>query len=375
MPIVDRYILRQIFVATFFVTLILAALIFLTQSLRFLDLVVNAGASGLDIWVQTLLVLPGFFEIVLPIGMVAAVLFIYNRLMIDNELAVMKALGFSSLQLARPALTLSFLLGVALFFVMGWLAPNTKSEAYTLRQKIQDQMTTMIFQQGIFNEVGDGLMVYIRDRDSDGNLQGLIIHDTRDETKSPTTIIAAKGILVTNGTTQQVVVYNGSRQEADPTTGILRRLDFDRYTVDLPQPEKDTTERIREPDERTLGELLARPDRMTREDRSLRRQLRTEIQKRFLTPFLVPAFSCVGIAILMLGGFDRRGQSKRILAAITVITLLQILYLVSYHIAKQSSLGFPLMIVVAIGSMAGSFLCLKQEGFGKHIALLIKGVA
>ncbi|MEK7802252.1 MAG: LptF/LptG family permease, partial [Pseudomonadota bacterium] len=77
MPIVDRYILRQIFIATFFVTVVLLVLIFLTQSLRFLDLVINAGASAWAIWIQTFLVMPGFFEVILPISVVASVLFVY----------------------------------------------------------------------------------------------------------------------------------------------------------------------------------------------------------------------------------------------------------------------------------------------------------
>jgi lipopolysaccharide export system permease protein len=119
MTVIDRYIFKQILIATVFVTLVLAALIFLMQSLRFIDLVINSGASGIYIWLQTFLYLPGFFEIILPIGTVAAVLFIYNRLTMDSELIVLRGLGFSPARLARPAILLSGILAIILFFFDG----------------------------------------------------------------------------------------------------------------------------------------------------------------------------------------------------------------------------------------------------------------
>ena len=123
MKTVDRYIFRQTLIASVFVTAVLTALVFFMQSLRFIDLVINAGVSGVFIWLQTLLYLPGFFEIILPIGMVAAVLFVYNRLTMDSELIVLRALGFSPMRLARPALILSLIFAVFLFLMMGWVSP------------------------------------------------------------------------------------------------------------------------------------------------------------------------------------------------------------------------------------------------------------
>ena len=371
MPIVDRYVLRQILVATFFVTMILVAVIFLTQSLRFLDLVINAGASGWSIWAQTFLILPSFFETILPIGMVAGVLFIYNRLLLDNELVVLRALGFSPLRLGRPVLLLSCLLGIALFFIMGWVAPLCKTEGFAMKQKIKDQMSSFIFQEGVFNNTTSGLMIYIRDRDSTGNMQGLIIHDSRNKEKPPSTVIAAKGILVTSENGQQVVVYDGSRQELDPKTRALRRLDFDRYTIDIPTTAKTKKERFQEPDERTLSELLSVDKNKERMDRKTKREFKGEIQKRILSPFLVPAFSLVGISFLLLGGYDRRGQSRRIMLAITLIVLLQVAYLISYNLAKQSSVGFPLMLISVLTPIGLSLYFLRRGSLPPTLNRLI----
>lgn len=345
MRIIDRYIFRHTLIATVFVTLVLAALVFLMQSLKLIDLVVNSGASGLFIWLQTFLYLPGFFEIIMPIGMVAGVLFIYNRLTMDSELIVLRALGFSPFRLAQPALFLAVMLGILLFLNMGWVAPTTKSEAMSLRQDIRAQMTSLIFREGIFNEAGSNLMVYIRDRDNKGRLHGLVIHDSRDDSKPASTVIARSGVLVSSKAGQQVLVYDGSRQEVDPKTGVMRRLDFDQYTIDLPQAEKEKKERWQEPDERTTSALISGLSDKGAESNSNRRQLRIELQKRFLLPFLVPGFALIGLSLLLIGNHDRRGQNRKVLMAVSSVVLLEIMFLGSYNLAKQSPAGFPLMLL------------------------------
>lgn len=62
-------------------------------------------------------------------------------------------------------------------------------------------------------------------------------------------------MIVSDKEGQQVIVYDGSRQEFDPATGALNRLDFQRYSLDLPDA-APVRQRWREPDERTLIELL-----------------------------------------------------------------------------------------------------------------------
>jgi lipopolysaccharide export system permease protein len=365
MRIVDRYIFRHTLLATVFVTLVLAAIVFLMQSLKFIDLVINAGVSGFFIWLQTLLYLPGFLEIILPIGMVSGVLFIYNRLTMDSELIVLRALGFSPFRLARPALFLATILGILLFLNMGWLSPVSRQEAMTLRQDIQAQMSSLIFREGIFNEAGPNLMVYIKERDDKGRLHGLVIHDSRDQTKAPSTVIARSGVLVSTKTGQQVLVYEGSRQEVDAKTGIMRHLDFDQYTIDIPAPEKDQKERWAEPDERTTSALIVAMNDKILETKSARREFRVELQKRFLLPFLVPGFALIGLSLLLIGSHDRRGQNRKVLTAVASVVLLEILFLGFYNLSKQSSAGFPLMLITILLPYLISFAIFYKENMVK----------
>ena len=87
------YLGRQVLIAMGLVVVALTCIIWLSQSLRFIELIVN---RGLPLWTflqLTVLLLPAWLTLVLPISCFAAVLFVYNRLTSDRELMVMAAAG------------------------------------------------------------------------------------------------------------------------------------------------------------------------------------------------------------------------------------------------------------------------------------------
>src|SRR3989339_85805 len=189
MIILDNYIIRNLSLALLFVTLSLAGVVFLSQSLRFLEMVMESGASSLSFWILTMLALPRFFEIILPIALMVAVVFVYNRMMLDSELIVMRGAGFSPMMMARPALNLSLVIMIFLWWVTCWLAPVSLRQMQEMRQEIKAQYSSLVFREGVFNTVGDDLTIYVSDRTSEGDLHGLMIHDSRKENRNPVTII------------------------------------------------------------------------------------------------------------------------------------------------------------------------------------------
>src|SRR5882672_3627861 len=101
---ITRYIFRQLSIGTVLVSAALSCIVWLTQSLRFLQFVVNKGLA-LSAWIKlTLLLLPSFLAVVIPPALFFVVLFIYNKLILDRELVVAQAAGVSRVSLAKPAL-------------------------------------------------------------------------------------------------------------------------------------------------------------------------------------------------------------------------------------------------------------------------------
>lgn len=374
MKIFDRYLMKNLVIATLLTAVTLAVIIFLTQSLRFLELVIDSGASSAMFWILTLLALPRFFEIILPIALMAAVVFVYNKMVMDSELVIMRSTGSDPMTLGRPAIVLSLIVTVILWGMTSWVAPVAMSNMQKLRQVVKSQYSSLLFQEGVFNAIIPGLTVFVRERTDQGELRGLMIHDKRDKTAEPVTILAERGVIVSNEDGQQVVVFDGSRQDLGKNGTVLNRLDFDRYTIDIPENSTDIKSRWKEPDERTLMELM-RPDPNNADDRRFKRDFMVEINRRLVSPLLAIGFTLVSLSCMLLGAVERRGQGWRVITAITVTVALQTAYLAAFNMARETNWGLLLMyLVVGIPIIAGSFLLSRYgESFRLRYFQGVKG--
>jgi lipopolysaccharide export system permease protein len=329
--------------------------------LRFLELVIGAGASGTTFWVLTFLALPRFFEVILPIALMASTVFIYNKMTMDSEIVVMRQAGLSPMALARPALMVSVIMTLVLWMVTMWFGPLSLSSMHNMRQIVKSQYSTLLFREGVFNSIIPGLTVFIRDKDSNGELRGIVIQDNRENNEMPVTVLAKRGVVVMDDERQQVLVYDGSRQSLNPKTGVLDRLDFERYSIDLPEGSSPVRQRWREPDERTFLELL-NPDPDNQRDVENEWEFVVEAHRRVISPLLAPGFVLIALSLLLLGQASRRGQGWRIAATILATIIIQGLYLAAFNLARQSGWGLVLMyILVLLPIFAGLFMLSKKS--------------
>ncbi|MAE51195.1 MAG: LPS export ABC transporter permease LptF [Micavibrio sp.] len=350
----DTYLFKNLVIATIFITFVLTSVVFLTQSLKFLELVVESGASSLTFWYLTSLALPRFFEIIVPLAMMSSVVFVFNKMNMDSELVAIRSIGFSPFQIGRPAILLALILTFLLYAVAMFATPVALNSMKKMQQVIQAQFSTVLFREGVFNRAGKGLTVYVREKNADGEMAGLLIHDNRDENPYPSTVVAKRGVILNTDDSFQVVVYEGSRQEYNRDKGVLQRLNFDRYIIDLPES-APVNQRWREPEERTLIELF-NPDMTVERDVESIRDFQIEINKRLTSPLLTIVYTLIALAVLLIGPVDRRGQGKRILLVIVVVLSIQGLYLTSFNIAHNTNLGFVLMYLLIIApSVIASF--------------------
>ena len=99
----NKYILKQLLVGMILVTAGLTCVIWLTQSLKFVEMIVNRGLTTGVFMYFTMLLLPNFLSIVLPIALFTVIVFTYSKLITDRELVVMRAAGLSQHALAKQA--------------------------------------------------------------------------------------------------------------------------------------------------------------------------------------------------------------------------------------------------------------------------------
>jgi lipopolysaccharide export system permease protein len=339
MASLERYILRQCFGIMIFVTAALSAAIWLAQSLRLIDLIVNRGLSIEVFLYLALLLLPRFLDIVLPIGVFIAVLFTFNRLTAESELIVMRSAGLSHLALAKPALILAAIAFLILISLSAYFLPASNRTFKDLQFEIRNRFVSSLIQEGMFTTISDKLTIYIRGRDERGEVVGLLINDNR-EPHRPVTILAERGVFADTPAGSRIVMVNGNRQQFDPATRKLSLLTFDRYTLDLDSLHDAPVVRFREAQERFLDELFFPPPDT---DPILRRGFIVEAHQRILIPLSALSFSLIPLACLLPGEFNRRGQLKRALLAIVVAFLFELIDIGVNDLASRSAAAIPLM--------------------------------
>src|SRR3984957_17579100 len=143
----DRYIFRQLLVALIAVTGGLTALVWLIQSLRFVELVVNHGLSLVAFVELTGLLIPSFVAVMLPITTFVVVQFVYQRLAGDREITVMRAAGLSPLALSRPGLGVATLAALCGFALNLWIVPASLTDFRQFQWEIRNRMAAFLLQE------------------------------------------------------------------------------------------------------------------------------------------------------------------------------------------------------------------------------------
>nr|WP_321985472.1 LPS export ABC transporter permease LptF [uncultured Lichenicoccus sp.] len=350
----DRYVLRQLLAGLLASTGGLAALIWLTQSLRFVAMVVDRGLS-LRVFLQlTGLLIPSFVAVILPITTFVVVQFIYQRLAGDRELTVMRAAGLSSTAIARPALACAGIAVVLSYVLNLWIVPASYHAFREYEFEIRNKMAAFLLQEGVFTQISDTMTVYIRTRDHDGTLRGILVEDDRQK-NSRATILAEHGTLLAGDGPPRVVLFNGSREEIDRRTGRLDVLTFARNTIDLASANKDE-QRYRDSTEMSLAELLhPDPHVVALRDRG---KFLVEAHRRLSAPLTAWSFAMVALVAVLMGAFSRHGGMIRPMVAILVVVGLLALGLVVQNIAARDPVLIPLIWLVSIlpGVMSGAML-------------------
>ena len=312
-------------------------------------------------WVLSVLALPRFFEVIVPIGLMAGTTFVYNRMTVDSELIVMRATGNSPLALARPAIHLAVLTTIFLWVMTMWAGPAALTTMQKLKQEIKTQYSISFIKEGIFNDMKNGITVYMKERGENGELKGLIIHDNREELPVPVTILAQYGKIIAADEGYQVVVYDGTRQEYQKQRQTLSNLNFERYTIDLPDETQAGEERWKKPAERTFLQLL-NPDMENIDDKRKLREFFVEAHRRIASPLLAPCYTIIALLTLLSGPIDRRGLTSRIMTAVTAVVVIQGLYLILFNLAKDHNAGLIGMYVLVLAPIIFGITALSEKG-------------
>ncbi|MGI4851380.1 MAG: LPS export ABC transporter permease LptF [Janthinobacterium lividum] len=355
--IINFYIFKQLALMTFFITTILTTAIALTQSLRFIDVVLNRGFPISIFFQMILFLIPDLVSIILPISTLIALLFTYNRFFVDSELIVMRGSGFSNKSLAAPAFSFALIVALFLYGLNLYFLPLSFQHFRTVEHHVRNNITSYLIQPGEFNTF-KGITVFAKERKRNGELKGLLIYDARVKNE-PFTLIADRGLVTENSEGLNILMLNGNRQSIDVKTGKLNLLIFDSYSIDLTMGDAQTIKPRQKPYERYITDLLS-PD-PTVETPRMMKKFYTEAHKRLIIPLTVFCFTGIAMALFLTGDYNRRGRSKKISLIVVLSLLLQILIMTLINLSEKSDFAVIIAYVLVIICVITTFIVLKTK--------------
>lgn len=361
MMVLSRYMFWQLFVGMVLVASALTCVVWLTQSLRFVDLIVNSGLSAATFVYLTGLMMPNFLTIILPISLFAIITSTYHRMIMDRELVVMRAAGLGQMTLAKPALILSLIMVAVGYILSAYIVPTSYAQFRTLKWDARYNFSHVLLREGTFNDVSRGITVYVRERTDDGQLLGIMAHIEKGDLKSETWL-AERGVLVENEDRARVVMFNGSRQEFTNATKQLTILYFDQSVLDLDPPTDQGQVRHREPRERSMAELYDLDT--TGLDENGIGKFKAETHRRLAFPWSALGFTMIALSVLISGAFTRRGEGSRVLVAVLLAAAYQGAMLAVLNAAAKNNALFPAVyITTAIPIVLGLAVLLMPALF------------
>ena len=344
---------RQLSIGLILVASAFTVIIWLITSLRFVDMIINKGATVGMFMQLTLLTVPSYLPVLLPIAMFIIIVFVYSKMTADRELVVMSASGLSPLQLSKPVLILCGLVMLVTYSINLFFLPESYRMFGELKWHLRYNYSQIILDDGKFNTIGDDTTVYISERESDNSIRGIFVHDERDPTAA-VTIMAKRGSLVKTDQGAQIIMFDGNRQVLDAATKNYSVLFFDRYVFSLNQYNEKKSFRVPDSRELTVFELFDVTSDTNIPARDYPKYI-VEGHKRLVMPLVPVAFSLVALVCMYAGGFTRRNQTKRIVFAAVVVLALQIAILGAGNVSARNLALIPSLYAVIIAPIVLGF--------------------
>lgn len=358
--IIDRYVFKQAAGAVLLILLSLSGVVWIAIALRQLNVVTSQGQ---DVWLlvqMTTLALPNLIAVIAPFALLIAVLHTLNRLNSDSELIVLTASGGTIWTVAKPLIVLAVIISLGVAYVNHYAMPWSLRQLRQYIVAVRTDLLTQVIQPGRFTSPETGLTFHIRERTLDGELRGLIMHDTRDP-KLPASFLAERGEIVKQGASAYLVMSTGHIvRRPDPAEGG-QVIAFERYTLDLEQFESKVAESSDlRPRERYWDELVNPGDSAA--FKAEPGKFRAELHDRLTGPIYPIAFVLIALATVGRAQSTRQNRTQWLMTGFFAGAGTRLAGLATSNLVATSPKFVALAYAIPIGAIFVSLAMILLPG-------------
>jgi lipopolysaccharide export system permease protein len=235
---VQRYVLREVVQTWLAVTGILVAILVSNQISRVLGLAADNQYGRRVVFDLIALGAVMNLSVIVPVGLLLAVVLTLGRMYHDSEMAALQACGFGPSRLLAPLLCFAAVIAVGLSWLTFFQVPRADGQAQLLRQSAIKEARFGQLDAGRFRAFSGGDAVFYAERvDQDGVLHNVFLQresagrvevalaDTATYSKAD-----ASGIHL-------VTLFNGERYEGVPGRDDFRVIEFREHGIPIATPE------------------------------------------------------------------------------------------------------------------------------------------
>lgn len=333
-----RYIFKNIFTGFAGFVVIFISLIWFSRAIGFVKYITENGVELSQFFSLLLLILPWLLLFIIPISLFASILLIYNRLIVNNEITILKNSGLTKFAISRPVALLAIIVSLLCFFISFYLMPYANKQLRLSRINFRDNYASLAFNPQTFESLKN-LTIYTKNRDENNYLFGILLHDERDKEYS-LTITAKSGHIIIENSSAMLYMENGTVQKFNYADCKSEILNFDSYVFSLSENQKDSSAMRWKPKERYLHELIFPEDGIEESERA---KYWAELNERFTYPLIPLILAIIALASILRGGFNRRGNIGNIVLAIILAVIFLGATMMSYNFIESSPKSTPIL--------------------------------
>lgn len=336
----DRHLLRATLVPLGSAIAFVVLTVFLFQAQRLVGAAIGLGLTAADAAVIFVSALPPFLVLAVPMAYLLAVMISLGRLAADRELIALFAVGASPWRVARVPLLLGVVMTAVSLPIAHYGEPIGQATLYARLVDVGLRNISRAVRPGTFNEDFTSMAIYARARHEDGALDGILLFDERDKTRS-ILVVADHGALVPERRGLVLGLEQGEihlgRGITETATDAYERVRFERASLGI-DVERDLVERTRFLSEISrLRSAEMMPAVRARGDSLWSRKVEKAYWRRFAFPSMCLVFGLVGAAIVLTGRADARARNA--IAALGAVVGYYVLMRVGDLIAAQWAPG------------------------------------
>ena len=338
MNIISKYFRRQLLAIFIMLLLILTGLAWMMQIMSMMKFLITYGIKFSSFLYLISFMIPFIISIIVPFVTFIATIFVYNKMISENEITVMAASGLSPWQIAKPAIKLAFVLTLLHLVLNIWIVPGTQAKFYSTQWNLRYGLAHLKLQEAAFTKLANGLVVYV-DNVSGQDLNQVMLSDMRDN-NTQMLVFAERGKLVSTVHGLSIVTNNGSLQMSGKNGFTMGTFDVFDMDLNLIENDADVSFRVRRiPTFNLIRDIIAK------ENTSHHHLILVELCSRFISPFMNLILAVLCTLILLRSSLLRRRASFA--PAMAVIAMAAIM--ASYMSISNMVTSLTDLILVAIG--------------------------